>query len=398
MSRKITFCMVAVLGIASLVAAACAPTPTPEETVEVAATAPPEPAVGEPLKIPFVGPLTGPDGVDGQGAANAAQLAVNLINEAGGVCGGRMLEFEAYDTKADPKEGVNIATQLCADEAVLGVVADYNSSVALAEAPVFNECGVVQLNYYAAAPDIPKIGGEWTFRAYPPGQNQSIYLADWLTSEGYTKIGCLYENTDYGLGLHEAFKEEIAKLGGECVAEEAVLKDQTDLSAVISKFKAAGSEAVVAMIQYQVGAYWATQAADLDLEAPLYGADGLYAPEIIRLGGEHVEGVKTVAAYLPTSTDPVIVDFVQNHTDAFGKPPNNPGGYAYDAVNLIAVALDGSDCSGREGVRDWLANNVEDIAGITGATTFDEYGERGFAPGMYIPIEIQNGEWVEVAR
>ncbi len=356
------------------------------------------PAAAGTIKISFVGPLTGPDGVDGQGAADAAKLAVDLINEAGGVCGGRMLEFKAYDTKADPKEGVNIATLLCADEAVYAAVADYNSSVALAEAPVFNECGLVQLNYYAAAPDIPKIGGEWTFRAYPPGQNQSIYLANWVASEGYTKIGCLYENTDYGLGLHEAFKEEIAKLGGECVVEEAVLKDQTDLSAVISKFKSAEAEVVVAMIQYQVGAYWATQAADLDLEAPLYGSDGLYAPEIINLGGESVEGTRTVAAYLPESEDPVITAFVQAHNDAFGVGPNNPGGYAFDAINLIVQALESSECSGREGVREWLATNVDNIRGVTGNISFDEYGERGFAPGMYVPIEIQNGTWAEVVE
>jgi len=392
------------LVVLSMLLAGCAPAETPappppaeESPVAEPTEAPPPTAEPPKIKIVFVGPLTGPDGVDGQGAAKAAELAVKLKNAGGGVCGAQ-IQFEAFDTKADPKEGANIATLVCSDPTVMAAVADYNSSVALAEAPVFNECKLSQINYYAAAPDIPKKGGPYTFRVYPPGQNQSIYLADWMiTKEGFKKIAALYENTDYGKGLYDAFVAEAKKLGAEIVVSEAVLKDQTDLSAVISKFKAANPDAVVGLIQYQVGAYYAMQARDLGVSLPFYGADGIFAPEIINLAGAAIEGARSVAAYTITSTDPVVKAFVDAYRAEYGTDPNNPAGYAYDAVTFVMDALQESNCAGREAVKEWFTTKMVDKKGVTGTITlFDR--ERGFAPGMYTPIEVRDGKWQEVTQ
>jgi len=389
----------AILGafvILALMLASCQPAATPEATEaapEVEETA----AVGEPITLPFVGPLTGPDGVDGQGGAKAVELAVNQTNASGGVCGGRQLVYKAHDTKSDPKEGANIASLLCGDTSVFGAVADYNSSVALAEAPVFNECKISQVNYYAAAPDIPKKGGPYTMRVYPPGQNMSIYLADWMINQkGYKKLAVIYENTDYGKGLFDAFVAEVEKTDAQILASEAVLKEQTDLSAVISKFKSLEPDAIVGMIQYQVGAYWRMQARDIGWEVPLYGSDGLFAPEIIKLAGEAVEGIRTVAAYSVESTDPIVSAFVKAFREAYGENPNNPAGYAYDASTAIIRGLNETNCASREALQQWLLANIKDFKGVTGTITLDEYGERAFAPGMYTPIEIKDGAWVVV--
>ena len=317
--------------------------------------------------------------------------------QAGGVCGGRELVYQAHDTKSDPKEGANIASLLCGDASVFGAVADYNSSVALAEAPVFNECHISQVNFYAAAPDIPKKGGQYTLRVYPPGQNMSIYIADWVVNQkGYKKLAVLYENTDYGKGLYDAFMAEVAKTDAEMLASEAVLKDQTDLSAVISKFKSLEPEVIVGMIQYQVGAYWSTQAKNIGWDIPLYGSDGLFAPEIINLAGAAVEGVRTVAAYTVESADPVVSAFVKDFNAEFGENPNNPAGYAYDAANAIIAGLNATNCESREALQQWLVANMIDVKGVTGVITLDADGDRSFAPGMYTPIEIKDGAWVEV--
>jgi branched-chain amino acid transport system substrate-binding protein len=396
-SRPKLVLIIGFMMIGSLLLGSCASPATPVPTQPTDPDQPPPPVGLAEITLPFVGPLTGPDGVDGQGASKAVELAVNLTNQAGGVCGGTQLKFEAHDTKADPKEGANIATLLCADQKVLAATADYNSSVALAEAPIFNECGLTQVNYYAAAPEIPKRGGTYTFRVYPPGENMSIYLADWVVNgKGFKKIAVLYENTDYGVGLYDAFVEAIKDLDAEIISSEAVLKEQVDLSAVISKFKSLNPDVVVGMLQYQVGAYWSMQARDLDLTAPLYGSDGLFAPEIIVLAGDAVEGVRTVAAYTVESTDPVVANFVTAFNNAYGENPNNPAGYAFDAANIIIQALNETNCSGREAMQQWFATQVKDIKGVTGVISLDDDGDRGFAPGMYLPIEVKDGNWVEV--
>lgn len=390
--------MIASLLLASCTPATPAPTQAPVETA-VATEAPVEPTAAMPasILIPFVGPLTGPDGFDGQNSTKAAELAVKQANDKGGVCGGVKLEISSNDTKSDPKEGANIAALLCSTENVLGAVADYNSSVCLAEAPVFNECQISQVVYYCAAPGIAQKGGAYTFRVYPPGENMSIYLADWLVNQlGYKKIAVLYENTDYGKGLRDVFVAKVKEFGGEVVADEAVLKDQTDLSAVVSKFKASNPDAVVGMIQYQVGAFFAKQAKDMDFNLPLYGSDGLFSPEIVNLGGPAVEGTRTVAAYMPDSVNPIVADFVKAFRDAYGEDPTNAAGYAYDATNVVIAGLEATNCAGREALQKWLAKNITDYKGVTGTIALDAEGERMFAPGMYTPIEIKDGKWVEV--
>ncbi|MBE3142943.1 MAG: ABC transporter substrate-binding protein [Planctomycetes bacterium] len=382
------------LMIASMLLASCTPTGTPAPT-----KAPVEPTAAMPasILIPFVGPLTGPDGFDGQNSAKAAELAVKQANDKGGVCGGVKLEISSNDTKSDPKEGANIASLLCSTDNVLGAVADYNSSVCLAEAPVFNECKVSQVVYYCAAPDIAKKGGAYTFRIYPPGENMSIYLADWLVNQlGYKKIATIYENTDYGLGLENVFEAKVQEFGGEIVVAEAVLKDQTDLSAVVSKIKDSNPEAVVGMVQYQVAALFSKQAKDIDFNLPLYGSDGLFSPEIVNLGGAAVEGARTVAAYMPDSVDPIVADFVKAFREGYSEDPTNAAGYAYDATNIVIAGLEATNCAGREVLQKWLAENITDYKGVTGTIALDAEGERMFAPGMYTPIEIKDGKWVEV--
>jgi len=382
--------------LASCQSATPAPTTAPQGQ---STTAPAAPASSSaPIDMNFVGPLTGPDGADGQGAAKAAELAVNLANQSGGVCS-RQLKYIANDTVADPKQGANIAAQICGDTNAYGAMADYNSSVALAEAPVFNQCQVSQVNYYAAAPDIPKTGGSYTFRVYPPGQNQSIYLADWIVNQlKLTKIVVIYENTDYGKGLLDPFLAAVKNTNAQILDQEAVLKDQTDLSAVISKFASLQPDVVVGFIQYQVGAYFELQAANVGFTVPLYGSDGLYAPDIITLGGKAVEGVRTLASYSITSTDPIVSDFVAKYKAAYGEDPNNPAGYAYDATNAIINGLKATNCSGRPALQQWLATNMKNVKGVTGTITLDDNRDRTFAPGMYTPIEIKNGQWVEVVK
>lgn len=393
--------------ILSLLIASCQPAaPSQPAATKPAATEPaaPQPAATEPaaakpasILVPFVGPLTGPDGFDGQNSAKAVDLAVKQANDNGGICGGVKLETNSNDTKSDPKEGANIATLLCNTENVFGSVADYNSSVCLAEAPVFNECKLSQVVYYCAAPGIAQKGGAYTFRIYPPGENMSIYLADLLVNQlGYKKIATLYENTDYGLGLENVFESKVKEFGGEILVAEAVLKDQTDLSAVVSKIKDSNPEAVVGLIQYQVAALFSKQAKAIDFNLPLYGSDGLFSPEMINLGGADVEGARTVAAYMPDSTNPIVADFVKAFRDAYSEDPTNAAGYAYDATKIVIAGLDATDCAGREALQKWLAENIKDYKGVTGTIALDAEGERMFAPGMYTLIEIKGGKWVEV--
>jgi branched-chain amino acid transport system substrate-binding protein len=215
-----------------------------------------------------------------------------------------------------------------------------------------------------------------------------------VADDGFKKVASFYENTDYGKGLFDVFAAEVQALGGEMVASEAVLMDQKDFSAIIAKFKAAGPDAVVIFGQYEAAAFWAKQAPDVGLEAPLYGSDGIFAPELITLGGESVNGIRSVSAYTVESEIPFVADFVKAFQDKFGTDPNNGAGYVYDSLLIMLEALDKGGCT-REGAKDYMTTSIKDFQGVTGIITFDEDGDRMFQEGLYIKLIIDNGKFVE---
>jgi branched-chain amino acid transport system substrate-binding protein len=343
--------------------------------------------------VAFVGPTTGPGSADLLLAAKGAQLAVDQKNAAGGICGGRKITMELYDDKADPKEAANVATKLAGDAGILGVLHGWNSSAVLAAAPIFNEAGLVQMDYYGVAPKIRE-AGPYTFRVIPTGELMARYLADWMINgEKYKKVAAFYENTDYGKGLYDVYAAAVKEYGGEVVASEAVLMDQKDFSAILAKFKAAAPDAVVMFGQYEAAAFWAKQAPDVGFSAPLYGSDGIFAPELIKLAGAAAEGIRSVSAYTVDSPEPYVADFVKAFRAAYNTDPNNGAGYTYDAMVVLLMGLDKGGCT-REGAKTWLTTNVTDIPGVTGMISFDQDGDRKFQQGLYLKLIVKNGQFV----
>jgi branched-chain amino acid transport system substrate-binding protein len=223
------------------------------------------------------------------------------------------------------------------------------------------------------------------------------FFVDLLNKKGVKKIAQIYENEDFGQLLSKVTSDEATKAGMTVVDSEPVLKDQTDVSAPVSKIKAAGPEAIIAWTQYTVGSYFMKQSKDMGLNVPVYGLDGLLAPEFIKLAGPAAEGVYTVGSYDVNSTDAVVSGFVKAFRDANGgADPNNPAGYVYDDATIIINALKATNCASREAVKQWLDANLvgKVFKGVTGNIAMDENRDRSFAPGMYTLIVVKDGKFI----
>lgn len=401
LKNRAMFLVISLFLITSLLVGCAAPaTQAPVTQAPAAATQAPassgQSASGQTVRVAFVGPLTGPGAADLILASKGAQLAVDQRNAAGGICKGRQVKMELYDDKADPKEAANVATKLTADNGILAVAHGWNSSAVLAAAPIFNEAGLVQMDYYGVAPKIHD-AGPYTFRVIPTGELMARFLADWMVnSEGFKKVASVYENTDYGKGLFDVYAAAVKEFGGEVVASEAVLMDQKDFSAILSKFKAAAPGAVAMFGQYEAAAFWAKQAPDVGFSAPLFGSDGIFAPELIKLGGAAVEGVRSMSAYTIDSPDAYVANFVKSFRTSFGTDPNNGAGYAHDAMLLMLDGLDGGGCT-RDGAKTWLTTNVKDIQGVTGKITLKDR-DRNFQEGLYVKLVVKNGAFVPYTK
>ncbi len=399
---RMLYLLVSFMLIFAVVMSGCSSTTTPENTGDGASNTAPATDGNdttnalEDVRVAFVGPTTGSGSADLILASKGAQLAVDQRNAAGGICGGRQIVMELYDDKADPKEAAIVATSLASDEGILAVEHGWNSSAVLAAAPIFNQAGLVQMDYYGIAPSIAE-AGEYTFRVIPTGELMAKYLAKWVvTDEGYTKIGAIYENSDYGKSMYDAFSPAVVEFGGEIVATEAIDMTQKDFSAIISKFKAAEVDSVVIFGQYEAAAFWVKQAPDIGLSVPLFGSDGIFAPSLIDLAGDAAEGIFSVSAYTVESDVPYVSDFVNQFRTSFSDDPNNGAGYTYDGMVLLLNGLDAGNCT-REGVKEYLTNSVQDVTGVTGMITLQNR-DRMFQDGLYIKLVVQDGKFVSYTK
>ena len=173
-----------------------------EKEVVVTATPAPKPE-GETIRVGGIGPLSAPGSVVGGIAMQfAMNLAVNDINEAGGVLG-RPLELVFADTEGLPERGVAVAERLITENEVVAITGEYHSAVGLPIADVCHEYGIPVLFSETWSDKITENGYPEVFRIAPASSMNSRASAEWFAAVGVETVVSIVENTDYGIGQDE---------------------------------------------------------------------------------------------------------------------------------------------------------------------------------------------------
>ena len=114
------------------------------------------------IKIGLMAPLTGFAAADGASVLDSVKLAVERVNNEGGVLG-KKIELITYDDRADGKEAVTVARKLIQQDQVAAVVAGSYSTPSRASAPIFQDAEIPLVAAYAVHPDITG-AGDFCFR------------------------------------------------------------------------------------------------------------------------------------------------------------------------------------------------------------------------------------------
>ncbi|HEX6987232.1 MAG TPA: ABC transporter substrate-binding protein, partial [Planctomycetaceae bacterium] len=188
----------------------------------------PASAQGE-IRIGAVTALSAPGAVEtGQALLAGMEIAVEELNRAGGLLGKRV-ELVVGDTGGLPEKGTAVMERLITRDKVVAVAGELHSSVALAEIEVAHRYGVPIVISEAWADDITAKGYPEVFRLTV--SNSLIYskAAQWLKEAGFEHVVVIGENSDWGLGVIQVFKENLEKAGVKVTAfpAERTLTDFT---------------------------------------------------------------------------------------------------------------------------------------------------------------------------
>jgi len=328
----------------------------------------------QPIVIGIAGPFSQPRG---HSMLVAARLAVQEINERGGVRG-RLLELDSLDDSASTSRAITVAQQLRDDPRVVAVIGHLTSGTTIAAAGIYNagRNPVVSISPSASSPDLSGIG-RYTFRVCATDLVHGSVLARFATQQlGARYAAIIYLNDDYGRGILGTFTEEFAQLGGTIVAADPMLASTPDLGPYLERIQRDGRAQVLMVAgDRAAGVEVLRQARARGITLPIIGGDGLSG---IQAEGPIAEGVHLTSNYLPEKPGEANARFLQAY-QAFsgGEVPDHRGAGAYDAVHLIADAIQDAGTK-RAAIRDALArlgHGRPPYEGVTGRITFDDQGD-----------------------
>lgn len=346
----------------------------------------------EPIVVGQYASLTGKEASFGVAAHKGVVLAVEQINARGGLLG-RPVKLAIEDIQSKAGESATAVKKLLARDKAVAVLGGNASSNSLEAAPLCQNAKVPMIAISSTNPKVTEIG-DYIFRACFIDPFQGAVLAKFArTSLRANRVALLTSATaPYSVGLSREFRERFTAAGGQIVAEQKYAEGDKDFRAQLTAIRALRPDAIAATGYYAEAALICMQARDLELWQPIIGGDGWEAPQLIELGGRAVEGTYYSSHYSPESTAPAVREFVRNFRSRFGMTPDAVSALGYDAMQLLADAIQRAGTTTGPKLRDALAT-TQDFAGVTGRTTID--AKRNAAKAAVIQ-SVRNGRVVFV--
>ena len=248
-----------------------------------------------PIKIGYVGALSGDTALWGQAGLNGMKLTAKQINEDGGILG-REVQIIGLDGKGAPDDSVTAYKKLVEEEGVCAVVGTNFSSCNIAIAAVADELEVPVIAT-AASNELVTVDANGNLHPYSFRlcfiDSYMGYLAG---SYAYTELGLktcaiIEDITDsYSTSVGDYMVETFTDLGGELVDSEEAQNGDNDFRAQLTKIAAAQPDVLFIPWNYENVCLIAQQARELGITSVFFGADGWDTTELIELSNGALEG------------------------------------------------------------------------------------------------------------
>jgi branched-chain amino acid transport system substrate-binding protein len=336
----------------------------------------------EPLRIGVLVPDTGAGSGYSEPIRRGLELAVSEINAAGGVLGDRPLELVYRDTGTNAENGKVVARELIDNEEVYAIIGPVTSSVALAVTPIMSESEIILLSPAASSPVLTTQGGDYFFRNYPSDVVEGHTMAEFCRKNVIARVAVLEVDDIFGSGIADVFAEKYEASTRRIVAREKFdtgigLEEAEELA---EKVKESDPQAIY-IAAYENDVVTLLQALD---EIECKGArlaTSAVTRSIVDLAGESAEDlIFPQTAFNPADArNDEVVAFVAQYEQRFGSSPGNFAAHAYDAMHVLAKAIDEAVIQSK--LRGAMLNVRH--RGVTGNIDFDLSGDVVQAPRLY---------------
>ena len=343
---------------------------------------------GSVFKIGGIGPTTGAAALYGLAVQRGAQIAVDEINEAGGINGVK-IEYKFEDDQHDAEKSVNAYNSL-KDWGMQALMGTTTTTPCIAVAEKTAEDGMFEITPSASSVDV--IANDNVFQVCFTDPNQGSASAQYIYDNKLAekeKVAVIYNSSDvYSSGIRDTFVAKAEELGLEVVADEAFTDDaKTDFTAQLLAAQNGGADLVFLPFYYTEASIVLTQAAAKGYAPTFFGVDGMDGIlDVENFDTKLAEGVMLLTPFAADATDDATVSFVTKYEEEYKETPIQFAADAYDAIYIIKAAMEKAGVTPDMSVDEMgtalsEAMTTITVDGLTGAgMTWDASGAVNKAP------------------
>ncbi len=355
-----------------------------------------------PIRIGALFAVTGPASFLGEPEKNTLELLVKEINAKGGIKGSK-IELVVYDTQGDATKAVQLANKLIKNDKVVAIIGPSTTGESMAVIPIV-EKEQIPLVSCAAGIKITDPVKKWVFKTPANDHVAAEKILNYATKLKQKSLALLTVSDSFGSSGREQLKALAAKKGFTIVADEVYSPKDTDMTAQLTKIKAARPDAIICWGTNPGPAVITRNVKQLGIKIPLYMSHGVASKKYIELAGtEAAEGVMLPAGKLAfydklKKNDPqyrILKDYDNAYKKAYGTEASTFGGYAYDGFGLVIEAIRKAGAT-PEQIRTGIEQHNK-MLGVSGVFSLSATDHNGLNLSAFEMVKISNGDWV-IAR
>ncbi|GAA3026767.1 ABC transporter substrate-binding protein [Tetragenococcus solitarius] len=329
---------------------------------------------GDTIKVGLNLELSGAVAGYGTQEEEGAELAVEKINEDGGILG-KKVELVKKDNKSDNNEAATTTANLTTNDGIVAMIGPATSGAVKAAIPNVTKAQVPMITPSGTDDSITVSNDQvqdYVFRSCFQDSFQGVILAKYASDNLDADKAAIFgdNSSDYATGLTKAFTDEY---DGEVVAKENFTKGDKDFQAALTKLKKTDFDVLYVPGYYEEAGLIIKQAREMGIDQPIIGADGFGDEKMIQLAGkENVSDVFYTGHFstLAPAND-TVEPFIDDFNEKYDKEPSTFNALSYDAMLMIKEAIENEDSADSADIAKGLAE-LKDFVGVTGTISIDK--------------------------
>jgi branched-chain amino acid transport system substrate-binding protein len=355
----------------------------------------------EPIRVGAILSTTGPAASLGEAEQKALTLEVDRINAAGGLKG-RPLALVVYDDGSDAAKANGLAKRLIESDRAEILIGGTTTGATMAIAPGAEKAGLPFISLAGGIVIVDPVK-KWVFKT-PHTDRMAVakVFAD-LRKRGLTKLALLTDTSGFGQSGRKEAQALAGSSGIEIVVDETYGPKDTDVTAQLTKIRAAAPQALFVFGFGQGAAVVTKNVVQLGIAVPHYQSHGVASKEYLELSGPAGEGVRMPTPALTIwdrladadPQKPVVTDLVGRWRARYGEDPSTFGGYAFDALRIWAAAVERAGSTDPVKVRDEI-EATRGYVGTSGIVTMSPTDHMGLDTDAFRLVAVEKGRFVPV--